>query len=277
MKKIIIASVAVGVFSGAPVITALAADMPSRPSAPTAYDWTGLYFGGHVGGGWQTADFNDPSSFPILVNFPGGGLSFASGPGQQAILNSGFLGGLQAGWNYQIQRLVLGTEVDFSFTHLHGTNSAPLPLKLVPPDNDTETAGITTNWIGSATTRLGIARDTWLLYGKAGAAWANNSYSLTHAGFIPGLGPFGFAANMSETRIGWTVGTGLEWAFARNWTAKVEYDYMDFGTASENFAGNFSGAIAPPLFTNIAVNVKDTISEVKVGVNYKFDPGFLFW
>jgi len=144
---------------------------------------------------------------------------------------------------------------------------------------DTETVGNTTNWMGTAATRLGIARDTWLLYGKAGVAWANNTYSLNHAGKgVGGLNPFGFAATTNDTRVGWTVGTGVEWAFARNWTAKVEYDYIDFGTVTENFAGTFVGTtIIPPLPTNIPVNVKETISEVKLGVNYKFDPGFLFW
>ncbi len=201
-----------------------------------------------------------------------------SGPGQQAIANSGFLGGLQAGWNYQVQRLVLGTEVDFSWTRLNGTNSAAL-LSKNPNVSDTETDGNTTNWIGSATTRLGIARDTLLLYGKAGAAWANNSYSLNHAGVYYGLSPpLGFAATTNDTRVGWTVGTGLEWAFARNWTAKIEYDYMDFGTATENFAGTVvCVTFACPAPANIAVNVKETISEVKLGINYKFDPGFLFW
>ena len=77
------------------------------------------------------------------------------------------------------------------------------------------------------------------------------------------------------------MGTGLEWAFARNWTTKLEYDYMNFGTKVENIAasgtsGGFLGAGNLAFAANLPVSVSQSVSMVKWGINYKLDPGFLF-
>jgi outer membrane immunogenic protein len=135
--------------------------------------------------------------------------------------------------------------------------------------------------IATATTRLGVARDTWLFYGKAGAAWTRSSTNVLAVATSPGIANAAMAGSVSDTRVGWTVGTGIEWAFARNWTTKLEYDYINFGTQVENIAavgttGGFLGAPAP-LAANLPVNVSQNISMVKWGINYKLDPGFLFW
>ncbi|MET4356303.1 opacity protein-like surface antigen [Bradyrhizobium sp. RT9b] len=90
------------------------------------------------------------------------------------------------------------------------------------------------------------------------------------------------AGTSHDTRFGWTLGTGLEWAFASNWTANVEYDYVDFGSWSEAVAFNgvfnsFFGAPSSTFKGSTAVNVHAAISEVKLGINYKLSPGVLFW
>jgi outer membrane immunogenic protein len=260
---------------------ALAADVSMfRPSAPAAFDWSGAYFGGHIGGGWSKTIFSDSSSGAVIQNFTDN-IGFASGPPTQTINSSSFLGGLQAGANYQIGRLVLGTELDISWTSLSGSNSVALPSDGTPGSFDVETVGNRTKWTGTSTTRLGVTRDTWMFYGKAGAAWASNTYSLAHVGASNAIagggaftGPFAFAASASDIRVGWTVGTGIEWAFSRNWTTKLEYDYLDFGTKAESFSGVFAG---PGKFANLPVNGEQHISQLKWGINYKLDPGFLFW
>jgi outer membrane immunogenic protein len=266
-----------------------AADMPVKAPrvAPAAYDWTGLYFGAHAGGGWQSTTVSDPSSHSIIETFgclvacDNGNLS--SGTGDQKITNNSFLGGVQAGANYQIGRLVLGSEFDFSWTRLNGTSSAAFPSVNPAFSKDTESVGANTKWIATATTRLGIARDNTLLYAKAGAAWAQMDFSLAHngGGCTCGAPPWiwAFGSTTSDTLVGWTVGTGLEWAFGRNWTAKLEYDFLDFGTKAENFGGAFTnpqnGNPVVPAIIN--TNVNQRINEVKFGLNYKLDPGFLFW
>jgi outer membrane immunogenic protein len=284
MNKVLVGAVAASALlcSGA----SWAADMPIAKAAPivaAGYDWTGLYVGGHIGGGWQEERFTDPAGFVAmngLVFTP----PFTSGPADQRVNKNSFLGGVQAGANYQIGRLVFGTEFDLSWTSLKSTAGGPFVLSPIALAGigGAETFTSTTNWIATATTRLGIARDTWLLYGKSGAAWSrsNNTVALTTT--FPGLAPATLAGTLSDNRVGWTVGTGVEWAFAKNWTAKAEYDYIDFGTKVKNIAttgttGDFLAGGPFAFAANVPVSVRQNLSVVKVGINYKLDPGVLFW
>ena len=84
---------------------------------------------------------------------------------------------------------------------------------------------------------MGIAHDRWLIYGKAGVAWSHSDY--TDNWTIVGV-PL-FTGTGSENRVGWTVGTGIEWAIWNNWSIKAEYDYLDFG----NRTVAINGAILP--------------------------------
>ena len=127
------------------------------------------------------------------------------------------------------------------------------------------TAASRTDFIATATGRLGYTfgrLGEGMVYAKGGAAWANNRYQfngqvLTSPSFVT---PFNFGA--SETRVGWTVGAGVEWAVWENWSVKLEYDYLDFGSRTVTFNDPLSGA------ANISVSQR--ISEVKLGVNYRF-------
>ena len=98
--------------------------------------------------------------------------------------------------------------------------------------------------------------DHALLYVKGGVAWAHDKYSIDN--FLRG------SASGSETRTGWVFGGGVEYAFTHNWSGKVEYNYMDFGTKSVDFCD--SNDCLP-------FDVPQRIHAVKVGVNYKFDWG----
>jgi outer membrane immunogenic protein len=96
-----------------------------------------------------------------------------------------------------------------------------------------------------------------------GAAFAHNNYSdnWTSTG---GRGIV-FSGTGSGTRVGWTVGTGLEWAFMNSWSAKVEYDYLDFGTRTVTVSPGGG-------FNSIGLVNVQAINEVKVGVNYRLMP-----
>src|SRR2546430_1135693 len=108
---------------------------------------------------------------------------------------------------------------------------------------------------------IGGGWDRVMLYAKGGAAWAGDKYSAD-------LPAFNEHIATSVTRPGWTVGGGVEWAFWENWSAKVEYDYYDFSTRNLALAGTIFGA--PEIVPGI--NVKETISTVKFGINYRFGP-----
>jgi outer membrane immunogenic protein len=285
MKKLIVGAVAAGaLLSGG---SALAADMPmhakAAPPVAAVYDWTGLYFGGHVGGAWQEQRFEDPVGY-VAMNGLFAPPAFTSGALGQNVSKTSFLGGGQVGANYQIGRFVIGSEFDASWTHLRSTYTGAFVVSPIafPGVTGGETFTSSSDWVATATTRLGVARDTFLLYGKAGAAWARTAYTVSAIASAPGFASATLAGTGSNTRVGWTVGTGAEWAFARNWTAKIEYDYIDFGTKTQTIAtAGTTGDIAaggPFAFAaNLPISVHQNLSVVKAGINYKLDPGFLFW
>ncbi len=176
-----------------------------------------------------------------------------------------------------------GGEFDMSGTSLKSTNVGIIQGAVTPAANVTEIFGAHTNWIATSTVRLGIAKDHWLFYSKTGAAFAHENYGLGLSGANQGFGPvgnFGFASTANDTRVGWTVGTGVEWAFSDNWSAKVEYDYVYFGSKATDFSGVIANPGGGAPITNATIfntNNTQSVSEVKFGINYKFTPGFLLF
>jgi outer membrane immunogenic protein len=114
--------------------------------------------------------------------------------------------------------------------------------------------------------RFGGTFDRTMVFVKGGAAWTRDDYSFSSSfeGPSPTPGP---SASLSDTRWGWMVGAGVEHAFTNNWSAKVEYNYMDFGTESYVFA---PGAL-PAVQDNI--DISQRIHLIKFGINYRFDWG----
>ena len=250
---------------------ALAADLPIKMpvKAPIAshFSWTGCYVGGHVGVGWGRSDISEPLD-PSFQDFAPANTPIGVNTG------AGFLGGAQVGCDYQIDpSWVVGAAADFSWANIDGQVTDPIfsgknggPILL-------ETK---TNSLATATARIGYAWDRWMLYGKGGAAWAHDTDNIQNLvfwgnpnkafcviGTIVACNPSG-----SETRIGWTLGFGFEWAFAHDWSAGLEFDHYDFGTHSVTLTdlnGVPSGtALSGP------VNVTQRIETVKLSLNYRF-------
>jgi len=234
MKKFLLGTVALVALGAVP---ALAADLPARTYTkapaytPTAiYNWTGFYIGGHIGG-----SFNGNNGFPGAVSNN----------------NSGrFLGGVQIGADYQFAPTwVVGIEGQFSWLG-SSNNTTIFPVGIY---------GYNTNerGIGSVTGRLGYTWGPTMLYAKGGYAYSDYNESLTLNG-----APVPFALNSSH-HDGYTVGAGLEYMFAPNWSAKVEYQYYNFGKT------NF---VAPAALAQFG-NTRNDEHTVKVGVNYHFNWG----
>ena len=157
----------------------------------------------------------------------------------------GFMVGGTLGYNYQTGSFVWGFEGDIAWSDVKGSVDCGLGLTC-------ETAN---RWLGTARGRLGYAFDRWLPYVTGGAAFGDVRASIN---------PIGLTA--TETRVGWTVGGGLEYAFLGNWTAKVEYLYVDLGSFDTGFTA--------PIQNN--VSFKEHI--VRGGLNYKFSgPVFTRW
>jgi outer membrane immunogenic protein len=220
--------------------SAAAADLPPPPTpapvAPVAYapaaiyNWTGFYIGGHAGAGFADSSWTDP--------FTGASNSFSTG--------AGFLGGAQVGANYQWRMLVLGVEGDFSWTGLG--------LKGTGTDSIGDTIGTNTNWTSTVAGRVGAAFDRLLVYGKGGVAFAQDQSTLTDLSSS--------SASTTFMRTGWTAGAGLEYGITQNWSAKLEYDYLAFGSQPLSF----STALQPTYTSNASLNIQ----EIKAGINFRF-------
>ena len=124
------------------------------------------------------------------------------------------------------------------------------------------TLNLKTQWFDTLTGRIGYAvAPAWLIYGQGGVAWANSKADLTFDGVTFG--------DLSNTRTGWTAGGGVEWMFARGWSAFLEGNYMDFGSTNRNLVS----PVGTVCEFGCGFNTKTTATTVLVGVNYRFNLG----
>src|SRR6516165_9735081 len=203
--------------------TASAADLARRAPPPAApvyvpppvFSWTGFYIGGNLGVAWTDGD--------LCCD----GFGNSVGISQHAV----FTGGGQVGANYQWNWLVLGVEGDFDWLANNNNSSRTLVV-----NNNAFQLSANDRWITTVTGRVGYAFNwgtwggapgwglgnggAWLIYGKGGWGWAGvNKFTLTN---LNGFGSIDLSnSNSNNGPVG---GVGIEWAFAPNWTAKLEYD-----------------------------------------------------
>jgi opacity protein-like surface antigen len=251
----------------------IAAVMPFKAKAKAvAYtpvtNWTGFYVGGFLGGVYGNTD----------IRFVGDPQNAGNNPRV-----AGALGGIEAGYNYQApNHFVFGVEGDVGPSSLHGARSCG-------SDAGRDVNGITVrfpsaylncestaHWMATAAARLGYAWGRTLYYVKGGGAITDDNVNVScifgpvNGAVTPGgvLGPClnqaggitnGFST--SGRRAGWLLGFGTEFDLGKNWSAKAEYDYIDFGSRT---------ALASDGVTTLRDS--GALSQVKIGVNYRFTP-----
>jgi opacity protein-like surface antigen len=228
MKKILLASVAFSALIGGGV--ANAADMPAYKAAPPApyYSWTGIYIGGLVGVDWGNADRTYVP--PPTV-------------GHVNVKGAGVMAGATIGANYQVGYWVFGVEADYAGTNYNGNKGCP-NISLTTCHSNIDA-------IGTVAGRLGYAWDRVLIFAKGGGAWARGDETAT-------LNTNGQVISLAaDNRNGWMLGGGLEFGHMGPWSAKVEYNHMDFGTKRL-------------LFSNTEqADIRDRVHAVKFGINYR--------
>jgi outer membrane immunogenic protein len=219
-------------------------------AAPSGYDWTGLYVGANAGYGIGRN--------PSTVGFPGFFGNPVPPPESFTQAPAGWLGGFQAGYNWQAGHLVLGAEGDWQWTGQRDTACV-----FVCDSETTVNLNQRLHSFGTVRGRLGLASGPVLFYATAGAAFANIDDTI---GLVRALSGQSNSANFRHAVHGWVAGGGIEAALAGNWTAKVEYLHADFGCISDSF----DTPIPPsprPLTTRVTSDLRDHI--IRVGVNYR--------
>lgn len=233
------------------------APVKARGPMLTAVDWTGFYVGGVVGAAAGRTDIGfvgDPTS------------------GNRPWVMGG-LAGMELGYNRQMNNWVFGVEGDIVAANVHGGRTAGaadgLPAGFSPAFFTVEDK---TNWMATATARLGYSLNRTLIYAKGGAAFEDSSTTVNCV-FGPTATLLAFNCRNQAlaiksgfstpgyTRAGWTIGYGAEFDLGKNWSAKAEYDYLSFGSHT---------ALANDGTT--VLTDKSWISQVKIGVNYRFMP-----
>ncbi|MCG2639803.1 membrane protein [Bradyrhizobium sp. CCBAU 11434] len=269
MRKLLLAAVSVVLGAASVQAADLAAHYTKAPMMAAAYDWTGFYIGGNVGGQWGSADPTTSTVFSPTGYFAASSVPAIAAVGAQNVNSSSVTGGFTAGYNWQVSRAVLGLEGDINYFGFKGgaTGSAVYPC--CAPTAFTVSSQVSADWLATIRGRIGfLAAPTWLLYATGGAAIAevkgNFNFTDTFAAATE-------SAAIRDTRVGWTAGAGTEYAFGGGWSLKAEYLYVDLGRASAtstNLAA-FVPAISFPsnVYTH-SVDIKSNI--VRVGVNYKF-------
>jgi outer membrane immunogenic protein len=252
-------------------VPAIAADLGPQPqyAPPVPYfTWTGFYIGGNIGGAW-----------------PGGNITDSLTGTNLTTTNEGvFIGGGQIGYNYQInQNVVLG--VEWLMDGVASNNNSNIVV--IPTIGDSFQASVKSDWFTTLTGRIGLTGPAWengLVYIKGGAAWLQNQATVTDLSN-------GLTVGTTKIDTGWVAGAGVEYAFAPNWTIRVEYDYMGFGNSTvgtmtvDPWGNGYSKqkpmppvvpptpplVPPPPTFVSETFNAGNQSTQiVTLGINYKF-------
>jgi len=264
MKKLLIAGAMLASFAA--IQSASAADMALKapPPPPVVDEWTGWYIGLNLGGSWgrSATSYSDPD--PAFVPFT------------TSQHMDGVLGGAQIGYNMQFNKTWLaGLEADFQGTGQRGSATFPpiteIFVTTAPAPTTVTTTGTLTQkmpWFGTVRARLGAEPSSnLLLYVTGGLAYAQiRSTAAISATTVTPPGAATVATSSSSVnndRAGWTAGFGGEWMFAKQWSAKVEYLYMDYGHINDGFLGVGTLAV-------LGINSHVTDNVVRAGVNLHF-------
>lgn len=215
-----------GLLAAAMASPSFAADLPrpayKSPVYVAPFSWTGFYVGINGGYGWGTSDWTGVGS-------------------TAAVTPKGWLVGGTLGYNLQTGNWVWGLEGDIDFSTMDGTN--------IGTGICAGTVGCETKntWLATTRGRIGYAWDRWLPFFTGGAAFGNIKMTRNSG------------VSETETRVGWTLGGGVEYAFMGAWTAKLEYLYVDLGSASCSAAT-----------CGVDTDVDYKTNLVRIGVNYRF-------
>jgi outer membrane immunogenic protein len=242
MRRLRWMSVSVVALAACGAGSAFAADLPTKAPpapvyAPPPFTWTGFYIGPNVGGGWGQGTVTD--------NATGG--TFGTGE------RGAFAGGGQLGYNYQVGNVVFGVEGFFDGIASGNNNTSNIVTGLAGHQFQGDANA---TWASTVAGRLGFTGpgfDHWLFYAKGGGGWVGSDAKISDL-------TNGLSVSSSSSQGGWMAGAGIEWAFAPNWTARVDYQYIGLNGFS----------VAPVFVADRFVVNNPNVQTVTFGINYLF-------
>lgn len=244
MKKLLLTATILALGAG----SALAADLPAQvyskaPAMMPVYNWTGFYVGGNAGGVWANPSYTNLANTSTFGGAPVGSTFTQNG--------SGFIGGGQIGYNWQVNQWVFGAEAGFSGSTVKSTSTNFVD-------------DVFQNKLRSlllVTGRIGYASNNWLFYGKGGYAAAFRTTNVSDTGLVsPGVG----SGSARASHAGWTIGTGIEYGLTQNWILGLEYDYVNVGKNNYELDGTDGGG------RSYLFSVKSNYNIVTGRLSYKF-------
>ncbi len=250
MKLVITAVAAAVMMTG----TSFAADLIVEELAvyaPAAYDWNGFYVGVNAGygGGLFT--------HPFALNDPPDSL-----PGTIDVTAGGFVYGVQAGFNAQMDGILFGIEADIQGSTIDGRVSLSIDdVDDVIPGIDTigADAGTSLDWFATLRPRIGFVNDRFVVYATGGLAYGQTTSSINVSiNDVPLFDP-----TVTNDRFGWTIGAGIEYALTDSITLKTEYLYTDLGS-EEIINEDLGGGTSFTMDSAVAFHV------VRAGLNFQF-------
>jgi outer membrane immunogenic protein len=262
---------------------AMAADLAAKaaPLAPAPVaappTWTGFYLGGNVGYAWGK-DSKSTTGVELLTGS-------AINPGSATLHPNGGFSGIQSGYNWQFAPTwLVGYESDFQYSRIKGSAGCLVPCGpqgTVPPLSfvNYQSFSVTDrlNWFGTVRGRFGYVAGPALLYLTGGLAYGQVERQANIAGSTLFIGGFSGSFDNTTTKVGWTLGGGLEaklagwfpsWMGSWNgWSGKIEYLYIDLGHFTDNlneiYVSGFPGAVR-----TVSGNMRENI--FRIGLNYQF-------
>jgi outer membrane immunogenic protein len=293
MKRILVSAA----FITAAAVPGFAADIPMQapiaaPVIAPVMSWSGFYIGLDGGGTWGKAQVTHSPFAPATgLAFPVDTAALTAAASPDLKLDGWTFGG-HLGYNWQFSsNWLIGLEADISYFRLRGSSSGTFPFPstlpggiLGPPTLTFNMAtSASTDWLFTARPRVGvILGDSLLAYATGGVAVTNEKVTQTGGGVLGAIN-----AAIEDTRVGWVVGGGVEYALSRNWSIRAEYLHLDFGTASGS--GNIvvpTGVLGnllctagqavltgPATLTGCSISSRLTAEVVRAGITYRFDAG----
>lgn len=271
MKRVLSAGAALIALAG--MQSAHAADAPywAPPPATAPFNWNGFYIGANGGYGWHVGKPIELLTDTILPGPPANNLGQATAASRGTIgdtVAAGWFAGGQVGYNWQFGSSVLvGVESDLQYSRIEGSKTGFFtnPNGSVPIRG---TASFNIDWFGTLRGRVGVMADGWMLFASGGLAYGQVGYNLS--AFESGGGAlYQTILSSNETKYGYVVGAGVEYAFAPNLILKGEYQYINLGPIGAIGPVTPLGGGAPTGETATLKAIDATFHTIRLGLNWK--------